>query len=106
MIIRLAFLLLIVILGWLYGHSWHNNIMLNNSVKGPSIFVWIFGRPGANGFYNIRGIYFQCLVFLFAGYFTLYNFKLLSQQDAIRFLILTMIVIIGFSELFRFLLRR
>ena len=106
MIIRLVFLYLLVILGWLYGHSWHSNIEPDNSVKIPSFFIWIFGRPGVNGLYNIRGIYFQCLVFAFAGYFTLYNLKLLSQQDTIRLFILTMIAIVGSSELFRFLFRR
>ena len=106
MLINLAFLYILLILGWIYGHSWHSNIEPGDSIILPAFLIWIFGRPNIDGLYNIRGIYFQCLIFAITGYFTLYNLNLISQQDAGRALFLTMLLVIGFSELIRFFTRR
>jgi len=66
MYIGLFFLLIIALLGWLYGHSWHKNIPPSLAITMPSSFAWIFGKPGTNNQYNIQGVYFQMMIFMLA----------------------------------------
>ena len=63
---RLLFVVVIGVLGWLFGRLYHQDIAPGDEVKLPIFFSFIFGKPNSVGAYSIRGIYCQILVVLAA----------------------------------------
>ena len=73
---------ILVILGWLFGRSWHNNISKNDAIRLPVWVRVVLGPPNANGYYNVRGIYFQIFTVMYALPFLLVDLHLISRQFA------------------------
>lgn len=86
----IAFSCTLISLGWLFGRSWHKNIPEQDAIRLPDWAKFIFGMPGANSQHNIRGIYFQIFIMLYALPFLLVDLDVISRQDAFRVVFLGM----------------
>ena len=78
------FAIALMALGWLFGRSWHDKIPESNAIQLPDWFRFFLGPPGANGAYNVRGIYFQIFVLLFTVPFILVDLGILSRHSAFQ----------------------
>jgi hypothetical protein len=95
-----TFIGILVFLGWLFGRSWHSDIPKKDQIQLPLWTKVFLGPPNSNGYYSVRGIYFQIFTVLYAVPFLLVEFQVLTKRTAFVSLALGMCVI-AFLELIR-----